>query len=199
VAITPIKSAQNSNTSFPNRMKVITMLSVVISLAGQAGEGDVTARPFKPNPTDYVFDSSAPKVISTFDQLVREKIVLGRFVFISHERDSAAAIAKYKAISIFGKANVHDVYFQGKLPLWYVANYDISVSQVNLSQCLVKIRAMNAAVIVPGHRFNVHTLKFDQGKRINVTATTIEEYELLLEIGRRLGQMNMSALCCPID
>ena len=180
-------------------MKAITMLSVIICLAGSASAEIMAARIFKPNPTSYVFDSSAHKVISTFDQLVREKIVLGRFVLSCQERDSAAWIAKYKATTIFGKTNVHDVYFQGKMPLNYVADYDINVSRVNPSQCLVEIKVTNASVIVPGHRFNVHTFKFDQGKRIMVTATTIEEYELLLEIGRRLSQMNMLALSCPID
>jgi len=88
---------------------------------------------------------------------------------------------------------VSDSYFWSNTPLQYIADFKLLLTPVSDSKTRVDIRTSESKVRI-GANFGGHGGAYYE----RVAPTTIEEYRILLKIGRALGEQDMPPLRLPL-
>ena len=85
------------------------------------------------------------------------------------------------------------VYFKNKLPLTYYADFQIHLTSTSALKTRVEIFTFDSHVLA-----GTELLPFARaGIFLVVEPTTIEEYQILLDIGKQISQSNMPKLMLP--
>lgn len=177
--------------------RIIRILLAFLSIIGIGNAAEkITKKDIIPNPTDYVFARPFDQVVDVVKNLTKTSKRFKGFFQVPLRSSPENGEFGMEFLTPAEKINIYPIYFQGDKPLDYFATLRVIVKQQGLETKVV-VAAVNAVISKPGHGFNVHTFRFDQGTAISVASTTIEEYEILLEIGRLLNQSNMPELNFP--
>jgi hypothetical protein len=154
-------------------------------------------------------DELREKIISDFESLLSPDIeeIMCRKLTVYKETDRPLydSIFNLKENSkdlILSTANskhatlgYSDVYFIGKKPLLYKAEFHLHFERINSTTTKIKINTLNPRVIVGKQ---VVTLASHRGyKYKKVEPTTIEEYKILLRIGKIAGEKKMPFINLP--
>ena len=113
------------------------------------------------------------------------------------------------AINIFSQHGTHNdaylynfhepiglskVYFRGGEPLPYIASFHLRLLALDDKKTRVQVAARDSEVIAGLNPIGVHG---PANIYVSVYPTTVEEYEILLRIGRELAESNMAPLILP--
>jgi hypothetical protein len=143
------------------------------------------------NPVSYVFNSPASEVRSAIDASVssaNQGRMYGHWV-PSGLSFHGSAETEYDMHQI----TVSDSYFWSNTPLQYIADFKLLLTPVSDSKTRVDIRTSESKVRI-GANFGGHGGDYYE----RVAPTTIEEYRILLKIGRALGEQDMPPLRLPL-
>ena len=88
-----------------------------------------------------------------------------------------------------------DVYYKKNMPLLYSANFHLHFEQINLDKTKIKIYVINPKVAVGNQIICIPSHCGYRWKKVE--PTTIEEYKILLRIGKLAGEKNMPPLSRP--
>ncbi|HBX85524.1 MAG TPA: hypothetical protein DEH40_12560 [Marinilabiliales bacterium] len=88
-----------------------------------------------------------------------------------------------------------DVYFKGKKPLLYKAEFHLHFERINDTITKIKINTINPKVVIGKQRITMASHKGYKYK--TVEPTTIEEYKILLRIGKIAGEKKMPFINLP--
>jgi hypothetical protein len=156
------------------------------------------ANKFELNPTSYSFEFSREAVAHAIKQTFSGK---NRYRSMTLEYADKPVILSTKAQEIFS-AHKNDFYLHkdgdiiGKSkiyfgekgqPLDYTAAFHIHLVDVNETKTKVEIHTMNPQVVIGEHFLPSFPHFGSNPKYKNVSRSTIEEYEILLQIGHELG------------
>ncbi|KAA3647499.1 MAG: hypothetical protein DWP98_09245 [Bacteroidetes bacterium] len=155
------------------------------------------------NPTSYVFNESTQDIRKVIIDSLGNRQFRGMILDI---RDK-----EYKREVLYEPGNEDDAYlysyeFIGKSAMYYSwwgrlkmnAEFHIHLDSVNVNQTKVSIHTYNSEVVTgvrPGLGDNLTPIALCAKA---VPPSTVEEYELLLQIGKALGEKNMPALKKPM-
>ena len=154
---------------------------------------DIEKNAFSPNPTGYLFHASIGAVAEAVAALSHGD---ARFKgFLCPETTSGSEDRRrFSMAKPFGRVNAYAVYFYKKKPADYLAVFEVTLHAETKDRTQVQVSVNGPRISVPGHGFNIHSFRFDQNRTIGVEATTIEEYEILLGIGKILNERGLPPL-----
>jgi hypothetical protein len=145
----------------------------------------------RPNPTSYDFSSPVEELRNAIDASISSMHQEGRLYgsWMPSGLDFHGSIdAEYDMHQI----TVSDTYHWWKTPLEYSADYKLRLTPVSNRKTRVDVQTSGSKVRI-GPNFGAHGGDFYE----LVPSTTIEEYRILLKIGRALGERGMPPLQLP--
>lgn len=159
------------------------------------------------NPTNYCYDYSLDKVKNAI------KLEFENFSYCSHKLYFKENVLFYETGSeLFEDYNNRNdallagdnfycksfIYFKNSIALEYESVYQIHVSSSSENKTCLEIITINPRIKIGIFRtFTPQSMSFKGPKYISVEPSTIEEYEILYLIGKRLGQKNMPNVKYP--
>jgi len=167
----------------------MSLLLLILVMAGCTLTKYVTISERKldhPNPTSYTFAAPIAKVRDAIvGSFGREQQCLSSCLVIN--RSSGAEFDLYQV----GIA-ASDIYYSGKTPLKYKAEFALQLSPKSDSETEVSVHTTNSEVLMGPN------LVGDGGDNYKyVHPTSIEEYRILIKIGDFLGEKGMPPLQLP--
>jgi len=159
----------------------------------------------KRNPTEYTYTFSTEKVKTVIlDQFSNKKYRKMTLYYLNGNLypDSVKIFNQTNNENDFCLSTYGDpigksfLYSKNDIPLDYVASFHLHLSKIDSSQTKVNVITLKSKVILGLELLpNIHGVRTFDYK--NVEPTTIEEYEILLKIGKTLGQSGMPELELP--
>lgn len=141
-----------------------------------------------PNPTSYVFDAGIEDVKKAILTRVEDSLD-GYTVYAKEDYDNDILSKNIKNDALL--RNHYDVkskmFFRFGNPLPYSPEFIIHLDSISEKKTNVVVFTSDTVVVVGGIGFNHFGYTFEK----KVSPSTIEEYEILLLIGRQLGQEGM--------
>ena len=147
------------------------------------------------NPTTYCFDANILQVKSAIKEVLGKNQI--RELSLYFKEDNRYDILKIKNnfndayLRTFLDYMKSKIYYKEDVPLKYTADFHLHLDSIGENKTKVTITTINPQVITgvkPGIGDNL-TIGASNFK--SVPASTIEEYEILLIIGKQLGQKGM--------
>lgn len=159
------------------------------------------------NPTKYCFDFPYSEVKKAIEvEFDRAKFKGRRLYFKANARSYERGYEIFKEKSnkfdalltgrgFFSKSYI---YSKGDMYLDCESAFQIHVSSTSEDKTCLEVITIDPSIkIGVYHTFFTHDLSFKEPRYITVEPTTIEEYEILYLIGKRLGQKDMPAVKYP--
>lgn len=156
------------------------------------------------NPTEYIFNASLTKVKSAiqleFDHhnFKRMNIAFkGSFypdsTKLFDQPGNEDDYCLYSNLNSIGKSRI---FYKGSEFLEYFADFHLHLDQIGVESTRIEIITLNPRIIIGREILpNIHAVRPD--KYHDVKPSTIEEYEILLKIGKAIGQEDMPELIMP--
>lgn len=186
----------------------VTLICIMSPACSQKVE---RARFEQANPTEYVFNWPLADVKNaifySFDEFKYHNLILcykgGVFHTIDtlgifdQEGNSDDFYLKAQPANFYiGKSKLYSIDEQ---PLDYAASFHIHLESLEGIQTLVKIVTINPRVLTGRESLPSGPHFKNKSKYLKVPPSTIEEYEILYEIGKTLGEKNMPSIKYPFD
>lgn len=202
-------------------ISTVLLSALLLSVCSSCSSGihKIKTKPLSDkNPTSYDFPRSLPEVRQTIIdalEISNRSSVTDEF-YSSFSEDSFYFSLETKDDPSFSRevfqdpSNINDlylhswgqpisfsrVYFGGGKPLKYRANFQLHLTALSGNNTKVSVIVHNPTVINGSKCCGLHGYVSND---VPVEPTTIEEYKILLFIGRLLGQQNMPPLRLPED
>ena len=164
-----------------------------------------------PNPTSYIYDATPQQIHGAVRALYKQQFREGGLNYF-HPTFPADEFMTEELKKLFGKpGNENDVYLwymhspmgisqvyivDGK-PAPYIADFHLHITEKEPGKTEVEVRTFDSQVIA-GRTLLPRRHLTRPNIYVPVSPTTIEEYSLLLKIGRLVGQEGMPALVVPV-
>ena len=145
-----------------------------------------------PNPTSYVFDASIEQIKSAIKNANETYQIRGSLYFSDRENYLYGYIFEDSKnindaiINLLGSIN-SKMYFRSGKPLYYQASFHVHLDSISENKTKVEIFTLNPKLYTFG--FGVGHFGYTHVKK--VPPSTIEEYEILLAIGKQLREKGM--------
>jgi len=171
-------------------------LALLFAVFVVTGCESVRKMDFASNPVEYAFHASTDMVATAVARLPERDPRFRGFSSAEFSKTGTEA-HRIALIKFFGPVNQYPIYYYKNMPAEYYGLFEVYVYPSANGATRVRVSINGPRILVPGHGFNVHSFGFDQGRDIPVKATTVEEYEILLGIGKLVNEERMPALSLP--
>ena len=149
------------------------------------------------NPTSYIFEANIEQV--------RKSIIAGLgdykmkclalYSKEDYENDVFNTNIRYDALLNSFCSFESKIYFRFNKPLYYQASFHLHLDSISENRTKVEVFTLNPNICTWGFPFGSTGHGYSHTKK--VSPSTIEEYEILLAIGKQLGEKNMPACNYP--
>jgi len=191
-------------------------LYIIVLLCSSCSCSNIKKYPFQygtANPTSYIYNLPLEllkkNIIDDFESLLSPDIeeIMCRRMTVYQETDRPIYDSIFNV-----EENIHDiilssgnfehttlgysnVYFLGSKPLLYKAEFQLHFEKITDTSTQVRIITLNSKVIVGMQHISIPSHRGFKYK--SVEPTTIEEYKILLRIGKLVGEKKMPSLKMP--